>query len=78
MGGELGTGFAKFLNASIPWTTRYDEVILVLEGEMTIEIAGEAHRLVKHDCMWIPEGTALVYKAAEALAYYAIHPVDWH
>jgi hypothetical protein len=29
------------------------------------------------DSLWIPEGTALVYESADALVYYAIHPVNW-
>jgi ethanolamine utilization protein EutQ len=77
MGGELGTGFARFDKARIPWTTRYDEVVLVLDGVLTVHIDGAAHRLGKHDCLWIPEGTALVYESGDALVYYAIHPVNW-
>lgn len=77
MGGELGTGFARFDKARIPWTTRYDEVVLVLDGVLTVHIDGTAHRLGKRDSLWIPEGTPLVYESAGALVYYAIHPVNW-
>jgi ethanolamine utilization protein EutQ len=77
MGGELGTGFARFDKARIPWMTRYDEVVLVLDGELIVHIGGIAHQLRKHDTLWIPEGTSLIYEAADALVYYAIHPVNW-
>lgn len=76
-GGELGTGFARFDKARIPWTTRYDEVVLVLEGVLTVHIDETAHRLGKHDSLWIPEGTSLVYESTDALVHYAIHPVNW-
>ena len=32
-GSRLGTGFARFIDAEIPWTVKYEEVILVLDGE---------------------------------------------
>ena len=38
-GTALGSGFARFLRATIPWTVQYDEVLLVLEGEVTVETA---------------------------------------
>ena len=31
-GSMLGTGFGRFTDAEIPWTVKYDEVRLVLEG----------------------------------------------
>lgn len=77
MGTELGGGFARFGGARIPWTTRYDELVLVLEGEFTVHAGGKAHKLEPRDTMWIPGGTELVYEADDALVFFAIHPANW-
>ena len=75
--GELGTGFARFTNARIPWTIRYDEVLTVLEGALTIHAGGQALHLEVCDSLWLPAGTELVYESREALVSYAIHPSNW-
>jgi len=76
-GTRLGTGFARFHKAEIPWTVRYDEVILVLEGQVTVRTDDGAFTAGPQDCIWLPKGTALTYVAEEALVFYAIEPADW-
>lgn len=74
---ELGTGLARFTEASIPWTVRYDEVLLVLEGRVTVRTkAGDLDAGPK-DFLWLPKGTELTYIAEDALVFYAIHPANW-
>jgi len=74
---KLGTGFARFSNAEIPWTVRYDEVILVLEGSLTIKTCeGDLHAGA-HDAIWLPNGTELTYVSESALVFYAIEPANW-
>ena len=76
-GTDLGSGFGRFSGADIPWTVQYDEVLLVLEGELTVET--DAGRLTAgpRDCIWLPKGTALRYTADNALVFYAITPANW-
>ena len=76
-GTALGTGFARFTEAEIPWTVRYDEVVLVLDGHLTIRTADGAIEAGPRDCIWLPKDTALTYIADSALVFYAIHPADW-
>ena len=76
-GTTLGTGFARFSKAAIPWTIQYDEVLLVVEGEVEVETAEGTFRLGPRDSLWLPKGTELVYKSEAALVFYAIHPSDW-
>ena len=76
-GTVLGTGFARFSKASIPWTVRYDEVLLVIEGEVTLHTAEGAFVAGPKDCIWLPAGTALRYESEDALLFYAIHPSNW-
>lgn len=76
-GTVLGSGFVRFKNARIPWTIRYDEVVTVIEGEMTIKTGGESYHLKPLDSIWLPDGTELIYEAEQALVSYAIHPNSW-
>lgn len=74
---QLGTGFARFKDANIPWTIQYDEVILVVEGTLTIETETGKLTANAKDCIWLPKGTKLIYTSQDALVFYAIHPNNW-
>lgn len=76
-GTKLGTGFARFFKAEIPWTVQYDEVVLVLDGHVTVRTSDREFEAGPRDCIWLPAGTALTYVAEEALVFYAIEPADW-
>lgn len=76
-GTRLGTGFTRFTDAQIPWITQYDEVLLVLEGEMSVKISGKVLTAGPQDCIWLPAGSDLIYAAKSALVFYAIEPADW-
>ena len=76
-GTALGTGFARFRDARLPWTIEYDEVLFGIEGRLTVHVGEVAHGIGPRDSLWLPRGTALVYEAKAALVAYAIHPVDW-
>lgn len=76
-GSMLGTGFGRFTDAEIPWTVKYDEVLLVLEGEVTVRTAEGDLIAGTQDCIWLPNGTELTYIAKSALVFYAIQPTNW-
>lgn len=76
-GTVLGTGFGRFTNAEIPWTTKYDEVLLVIEGHVTVRTPAGYLEAGPNDCIWLPNGTELTYIAKSALVFYAIHPSNW-
>jgi len=73
----LGTGFARFTNAEIPWSVKYDEVLLVLEGSVTVRTPGGDLEARAYDCVWLPKDTDLTYVSADALVFYTIHPANW-
>lgn len=73
----LSGGFARFKDARIPWTVQYDELILVLEGELTVETPAGAMVAGKHDTIWLPKGTELTYISRDALVFYSLHPANW-
>ncbi len=76
-GTKLGSGFVRMTNAEIPWTIKYDEVILVLEGQLTIRTKDADLAAGPMECIWLPDGTELTYIAEDALVFYAIEPANW-
>ncbi len=74
---QLGVGWAKLSRARIPWTTRYDEVVTVHQGQLQLHTNGNTHNLNEQDSIWLPAGTNLVYEAEQALIQYAIYPANW-
>ena len=76
-GTVLGTGFARFTNAEIPWTVKYDEVLLVLEGNVTVRTPEGDLQAGPRDCIWLPKNTELTYFSDSALVFYTIHPANW-
>ncbi len=77
-GTQLGAGWGRMTNARIPWTIKYDEVLTVFDGVLRLYANGEVHELHARDCIWLPQGTELIYEAEYALVHFAIHPSDWH
>ena len=43
------------------------------------DVCGEADgsELGVGDCIWLPDGTELIYEAESALIHFAIHPANW-
>jgi ethanolamine utilization protein EutQ len=76
-GTSLGAGYGRLTNAEIPWTIKYDEVVTVLEGQLTVRIDGTNHVIDQGGSIWLPIGTSLTYIAQSALILYAIHPANW-
>lgn len=76
-GTALGTGMVRMTDAEIPWTIKYDEVILILEGRLEIDTAAGTLTANAMEAIWLPAGTELVYRAESALMFYAIQPANW-
>lgn len=76
-GTELGCGYVRMSGAEIPWTIKYDEIVLVLEGSITIQTEAGDLTAGEHDSIWLPAGTELTYVSENALLFYAIHPANW-
>lgn len=76
-GTKLGVGLVRISNASIPWTIKYDEFVLVLEGQFTVKTETDVLTANAMESIWLPAGTKLTYVGDNALLLYAIHPSDW-
>jgi len=76
-GSKLGVGLVRLTKADIPWTIKYDEFILVMEGTFTVKLADQELEASANQAIWLPAGTKLTYQGDNALLLYAIHPTDW-
>jgi ethanolamine utilization protein EutQ len=76
-GSKLGVGLVRLTGADIPWTIKYDEFVLVLEGTFTVTTDSEELVASSNEAIWLPAGTKLRYQSDNALLLYAIHPTDW-
>ena len=76
-GTQLGCGYVRMSGAEIPWTIKYDEIVLVLEGSITIRTGAGDLTAGPRDSIWLPAGTELTYVSENALLFYAIHPANW-
>ncbi|MFC0278720.1 ethanolamine utilization protein EutQ [Falsigemmobacter intermedius] len=74
---ELAGGFARFRAAEIPWQVRYDELILVLEGQFSVETPEGVLSAGPRDTIWLPAGTPVTYRAEDALVFYSLQPASW-
>jgi ethanolamine utilization protein EutQ len=66
---KLGAGFGRLSKASFEWTVQYDEIILVLEGEVTALTDAGALIAGPKDTIWLPAGTRVTYQAEDALIF---------
>lgn len=74
---ELSGGFARFRDANIPWQVRYDELILVLAGELTVETPEGLLTAGPQDTIWLPAETPVRYISRDALVFYSLQPASW-
>ncbi|MGY4498043.1 mannose-6-phosphate isomerase-like protein (cupin superfamily) [Bradyrhizobium sp. GM24.11] len=76
----LGAGIATYDGCSIEWTTKYDQVAIVLEGVLRIRMGENFSRVIEAkagDVVWLPKGTRMKYEGDKAKMFYAPSPGDW-
>ena len=74
---EMGGGYFRVNGTSAPRVLPYSELCVVLEGTMRLTVGGETTELKTGDFACIPEGTEISFAGDEAVAFYAVHPVNW-
>ncbi|TQV81117.1 ethanolamine utilization acetate kinase EutQ [Exilibacterium tricleocarpae] len=74
----VSAGFMQWENASFPWTLTYDEIDVVLEGELHIRCDGQTYIGKPGDVFYIPKGAAIEFSAPEQVRFvYVTYPADW-
>ena len=75
-GTPLGVGMGRMSGAKMDWTVTYDEVLIVLSGQLTVRTGDTEMVAGPHDSIWLPAGTSLTYEAEDCVVAYAIHPAS--
>jgi ethanolamine utilization protein EutQ len=77
-GSPMGGGFMSMRAGSFPWKLDYDEIDLVLEGELHI-VTSEGTRVgLPGDVLFIPRGTSIAFSTPSwAKFFYVTYPADW-
>ena len=77
-GSSMGAGFMAWENCFFPWTLTYDEVDLVLEGELHIRCNGETTVGKAGDVLFIPKNTRIEFGTPTKVRFfYVAYPANW-
>ena len=77
-GAPIAAGFMAWSQCFFPWTLDYDEIDLVLEGELHIRHNGQAYVGKSGDVLYIPKGSAIEFGTTSAVRFfYVTYPANW-
>ncbi len=77
-GSSRAAGFMQWENAFFPWTLNYDEVDMVLEGELHVRHEGETMVAKAGDVMFIPKGSSIEFGTPSTVRFlYVAWPANW-
>jgi ethanolamine utilization protein EutQ len=77
-GAPIAAGFMAWSQAFFPWTLDYDEIDLVLEGELHIRCNGQTQVGKSGDVFYIPKGSAIEFGTPGMVRFfYVTYPANW-
>ena len=75
----MAVGYMSLARGEFPWTLTYDEVDIVLEGELVITRGREVVRGGPGDVLFIPKGSSITFGTpSRARFVYVTYPADWN
>lgn len=75
---SMAAGYMAWENAFFPWTLNYDEVDVILEGELHIRCQGETTIGKTGDIMFIPKGSSIEFGTPTKVRFaYIAWPANW-
>ncbi|WP_022941750.1 ethanolamine utilization acetate kinase EutQ [Psychromonas hadalis] len=75
---NMGVGYMGWENAFFPWTLTYDEINVVLEGELHVKTASGTSIAKPGDIIFIPKGSTVEFGTPTHVRYiYITYPADW-
>lgn len=75
---SMATGFMEWENLFFPWTLTYDEVDIILEGELHIRHKGETFVCRKGDVLFIPKNSSIEFGTPSKVRFmYVAFPANW-
>ncbi|HED3131187.1 ethanolamine utilization acetate kinase EutQ [Klebsiella pneumoniae] len=77
-GSSMAAGFMQWENAFFPWMLNYDEIDMVLEGELHVRHQGETLVAKAGDVMFIPKGSSIEFGTPSTVRFlYVAWPANW-
>lgn len=77
-GSPMAAGYMSLTAGQFPWTLTYDEVQVVLEGELHIGTPAGTRVGRPGDVLWVPKGSAITFGTPSwAKFVYVTFPADW-
>jgi ethanolamine utilization protein EutQ len=74
----MATGYMALDKGEFPWTLTYDEIDVVLEGELVITRGKEQVRGLTGDVIFIPKGSSITFGTPSHTRFvYVAFPVNW-
>ncbi len=74
----MAAGYLTLTAGTFPWTLSYDEIQIVLEGELHIGTADGVRIGRPGDILFVPRGSAITFGTPEwAKFVYVTFPADW-
>ncbi len=74
----MASGYMTLEKGEFPWTLTYDEIDIILEGELVITRGSEIVRGSAGDIIFIPKGSSITFGTPNRVRFvYVTFPVDW-
>ncbi|WP_298703218.1 cupin domain-containing protein [uncultured Veillonella sp.] len=75
---NISAGLLKIVGSKFPWKLLYDEIDIVLEGELNITINGVKRTAKAGDVLYVPKNSDVIWGADEyAKVFYVTYPANW-
>ena len=75
---SLAAGICILENCAMDYTMTYDDVLYIIEGELSFRTDQYELRCVTGDTLWVPDTITGTFEAKGLCkAFYAVHPVNW-
>jgi len=75
----MGAGYMALDKGEMQWTLNYDEMDIVLEGELVITRGTEQVRGSPGDVIYIPKGSSITFGTPSQTRFvYVVFPVNWN
>ena len=75
----IGAGYMSLDKGEMQWTLTYDEIDIVLEGELVITRGNEQVRGKTGDVIYIPKGSSITFGTPNWTRFvYVVFPVNWN
>lgn len=75
----MAVGYMSLERGEFPWALTYDEIDIVLEGELVITRGAEMVRAGPGDVLFIPKGSHITFGTPSRTRFvYVTYPADWN